>query len=324
MNLEELHGVVRDSSDIPNVTGEEIVAHILAKYPVVNFGDRPVYIFTAEREFGGSCHAVSVHGINAPATPEHIYQYVLITYCYAGEFRMTVDGAPVALSAGDCLVADRHVPHGVDPTGPYDFAVNIVLNDRFFEERFLKTATRLGSKFAFALSTRTSAHMESRVYQSRDDELARCLVDRILCEKFDPSAGSDAIVDSLAEALLTHLIRTYEPDVRSQVELEGRQALIGRIREYIALNYREGNLGKMAAALGYDATYLSATVRQETGRTFKYLVNEERMKRATMLLQGTKMTVAEVAAEVGVSNLTQFYKRFREYAGQTPNDYRNQ
>ena len=324
MKLEELNAVVRESSDVPNVTEGEVIAHMRAKYPVVNLGNRPVYIFTAEREFGGSCHSVSIHGINAVATPEHIYQYVLLTYCYAGEFKMTMDGAPVTLSAGDCLVADRHVPHGVEATGPNDFAVNIVLNDRFFDEHFLKTATRLGSRFALALSTRNSAHMESRVYQSRDDELARCLVDRILCEKLDPAAGSDDIIDSLAEALLTHLIRTYETDVRSQAELEGRQALIGRVREYVALNYREGNLGKMAAALGYDATYLSAAVRRETGQTFKQLVNEERMKRATMLLQGTKMTVAEVAAEVGVSNLTQFYKRFREYAGQTPNDYRNQ
>lgn len=324
MNLEELKQVVRDSSDVPNVTEEEVIAHMRAKYPVVNFGDRPVYIFSAEREFGGSCHAVSVHGINAAATPEHIYQYVLLTYCYSGEFKMTVDGAPVTLSAGDCLVADRHVPHGVAATGPNDFAVNIVLNDRFFDDHFLKTATRLGSKFALALSTRTSAHMDSRIYQSRNDELARCLVDRILCEKFDPAAGSDDIIDSLAEALLTHLLRTYEADVRTQAELDQRQALIGRIREHVALNYREGNLGKMAEALGYDATYLSATVRQETGQTFKQLVNEERMKRAAMLLQGTHMTVADIAAEVGVSNLTQFYKRFREYAGCTPNDYRNQ
>ena len=47
------------------------------------------------------------------------------------------------------------------------------------------------------------------------------------------------------------------------------------------------------------------------------------MRQAVMLLQGTQMPAYEVAQAVGISNLTQFYKRFRDFAGMTPQEYRD-
>ena len=74
--------------------------------------------------------------------------------------------------------------------------------------------------------------------------------------------------------------------------------------------------------LGYDTSYLSAYIKRETARTFKQLVNEERMRHAIRMLRNSQEPIYKIAQNVGISNLTQFYRRFHEYAGMTPQEYR--
>ena len=135
---------------------------------------------------------------------------------------------------------------------------------------------------------------------------------------------SPYLVDFFLAALLTHLLRTYEPKGELDDVAWERAELIGTVRQYIGQHYQEGNLQQMAADLGYERTYLSKFVRQATGSTFKQLVNVERMRRAALLLRGTTKPIYEIAEEVGLANLTSFYQRFRDYAGCTPQAYRNQ
>lgn len=324
VNLSGLPAAIAAANSQPTHTEAEVYEHFCEKYQLIPYNGREVFLFTNQRQFGDRKHIVSFHGSNSPHIPEHIYQYVLITYCYSGEFHMTVDGRPLSLAAGDCLVTDRHVPHSVEPTGPHDVTVDIVVNDRFFERRMLADISRLHTAFATELVTMGAPHTGYRVYRTASDELSRACVDRILCEHLDPQAGSADIIDDFIAALFTHLFRTFERDAQRSDEDEKRSALIGEIREYVAEHYNEGNLSKMAAKLGYESTYLSSVVRRATGSTFKQLVNQERMRHAMMLLQGTDLPVYAIAQEVGVSNLTQFYKRFREFAGCTPQQYRNQ
>lgn len=300
---------------------EETLAYFRSKYPIVTYHGRDVFHFTNERRFGSQKHIVSFHLGPTGPTPEHIYQYVLITYCYQGTFPMSLDGTRVVLQKGDCLIADRHCPHSVEELAPSTVAVNVVLNDRFFQKRLLADLNRVGSDFGLALATPAADHTQWRVYRATDP-LSRACIDQLLCEHFDSRIGSADIIDDLCAALITNLLRSNEKDVTSEEEARKDSELIGRVHEYISRNYRQGRLQELANQLGYDSSYLSAHIRQSTARTFKQLVNEERMRHAALLLQGTSSPIYEIAHSVGISNLTQFYKRFREYADMTPQEYR--
>jgi AraC-like DNA-binding protein len=245
-----------------------------------------------------------------------------VTYCYKGVFPLVIDGSPVTLDSGDCVVMDRNVPHKVEATDPDTLAVNIVLSNRFFERRMMSDIARLHTRFATELATAGAPHRRFGIYRTHGDEFARDCVDRILCEHLDYTVGSADIIDDFVAALLTYLFRTFESDSEAFEQDERRSELVGVMREYIAQHYAEGSLKKMAQDLGYDSTYLSSLIRQGTGCSFKQLVNEERMQHATVLLQMTSMPANEVAGAVGISNLTQFYKRFREFAGCTPKEFR--
>ena len=60
---------------------EEIREHFAHKYPPVDYQGRPIFLFGQGREFGDRRHSVEFHATCSPVTPEHIYSYVLITYC---------------------------------------------------------------------------------------------------------------------------------------------------------------------------------------------------------------------------------------------------
>lgn len=332
MNLEQLGELLAGPTTLASyglnvgsggiLTSEAIEQHFRERYEIFPYHGRPVFLFSQARAFGDGKHIVSFHGRNSGAVPEHIYQYVVFTYCYAGTLSMCVDGTRCVLAAGDCVILDRNVPHSVEPTDDRTFAVNVVLNDRFFLKRMASDITRLGSAFPRELVTTGAAHTDWRAYRTAEDEFVRACVDRVLCEHLDQRLGSADIIDDIVAALLTHLFRSFERSSSTPDERSERSALVGEIRAYIAQHYQEGSLSKMAQDLGYESTYLSSTIRKVTGHTFKQLVNDERMRCAMTLLQGTDIPVYDIAVAVGISNLTQFYKRFREFAECTPKEYR--
>ena len=301
-----------------------MLEHFEQIYPRVDYHGRQLFLFGQGRDFADRRHIVAFHGSPSPTVPEHIYSYVLITYCYQGVFSMTANGEPVTLDAGDIIVLDRHVPHSVAPTSPDDIAINFILAEEFFEGRLLDGMADLASPFATKLMTVGATHEDWRHYQTANDEFVRTCVDRIMCEHLEPDMTSPYLVDFFLAALLTHLLRAYEPKGELDDVAWERAVLIGAVRQYIGVHYQDGNLQRMAANLGYERTYLSKFVRQATGSTFKQLVNTERMRRAALLLRGTTRPIYEIAEEVGLANLTSFYQRFREYAGCTPQEYRTQ
>lgn len=324
MKVSQLPAAAKEASTATHHTAEEIYDHIAKRYPRVPYHGREVFLFGQGRGFADRRHIIEFHVSNSAPVPEHIYSYVLITYCYRGSFHMDVDGERVVLSEGDCIVMDRHVPHGVDSTGPDDINVNFILAEEFFEGRLLDGMADLASPFATELMTMGANHEHWRVYRTGEDEVVRTCVERILCERLEPDMTSPYMVDFFLAALLTHLLRTYEPKGELDDVAWERAELIGTVRQYIGQHYQEGSLQQMAADLGYERTYLSKFVRQATGSTFKQLVNVERMRRAALLLRGTNRPIYEIAEEVGLANLTSFYQRFREYAGCTPQEYRKQ
>ena len=324
MNASQLPKATKAAASAAYHTAKEIYEHIAERYPRVPYHDREVFLFGQGRDFADRRHIVAFHESNSAEVPEHIYSYVIITYCWQGSFRMFVDGTQVVLHTGDCIVMDRHVPHSVDPTGPDDINVNFILAEEFFEGRLLDGMADLASPFATELMTIGMNHEHWRLYHTDCDEFVHSCVERILCERLEPDMTSPYLVDFFLAALLTHLLRTYETKGELADAVWERAELTGTIRQYISLHYREGNLQQMAADLGYERTYLSKFVRQATGSTFKQLVNVERMRRAALLLRGTNRPIYEIAEEVGLANLTSFYQRFREYAGCTPQEYRKQ
>ena len=130
------------------------------------------------------------------------------------------------------------------------------------------------------LMNHQNTHNHYLLFYTKQDQLIHNCIQNILCEHFDPMTSSDEIIDNYIMILITHLARKGQYNTNLSVSLFKNQKLMDDILEYIHHHYQDGNLKNMCMHFGYDPSYTSKLIKQFSGKTFKQLVNEERMKKA--------------------------------------------
>lgn len=81
------------------------------------------------------------------------------------------------------------------------------------------------------------------------------------------------------------------------------------------------NLVQLARNLGVSARRLSRLLNQQTGATFRQLLNQVRLAVAQGLLRTRRFSVKEVAAQVGFTDSHYFSRSFKQLTGISPSDY---
>ncbi|WP_149094079.1 AraC family transcriptional regulator [Paenibacillus terrae] len=122
--------------------------------------------------------------------------------------------------------------------------------------------------------------------------------------------------------LLTELMRVYQLDMNFELDHKPGKASIIDILQYIEQHYRDCTLPQLGAAFSFNANYLGNLLKEQTGKTFRELVQTQRMLHAETLLRHTNHSISEIAYEVGYESLGFFYRKFKEYSGYTPSQYR--
>ena len=102
----------------------------------------------------------------------------------------------------------------------------------------------------------------------------------------------------------------------------GRNTSVAKIEEvlnYIHQHYTENidNIS-LGALFNYHPNYLNRQVKLYTGRSLHQYLIHYRIARAIDLLVATDKPVAEIATEVGFSELSHFSKIFRQKTGASP------
>jgi AraC-like DNA-binding protein len=82
------------------------------------------------------------------------------------------------------------------------------------------------------------------------------------------------------------------------------------------------SLYKLAEQIGMSVWHLSRVFKKDTGMGFRQHLRMVRMKRAEELLQGTTLSIKEVAAAVGYNHISDFYHHFKAEHGVSPKEFR--
>lgn len=325
MNYLELESIIDSPKTVANTTDEELIEHFKEKYTIVPFNGNIMFMFNHDREFENKSHIISLHERRSGKVPMHIFHYIVMTYVYSGQLIINVEDRKVTLKQGDIIIFDKHVPHSVERTSDKDLGINIILNDNYFSRRFINHLpdNQLITQFLLELMNHQQTHNHYLVFYTNKDHLIHNCVQNILCEHYDHTLSSDEIIDNYIMILITHLARKNQYNSNLTTKSFKNQELMNDILLYIKNNYQDGNLKNMCHNFGYDPSYTSKLIKQFSGKTFKQLVNEERMKNAAILLHNKNLTIYEIAGKVGISNLTSFYKRFKDYFGCNPQEFRD-
>ncbi len=95
-----------------------------------------------------------------------------------------------------------------------------------------------------------------------------------------------------------------------------------RAMAYMDEHYREAvRIDDIAARLHISRKYLCTLLEEQIGMSTKEYLLNRRAEAAADLLLHTRMTVSEIAAEVGYSDYTQFSRMFRKKKGMSPREF---
>lgn len=126
------------------------------------------------------------------------------------------------------------------------------------------------------------------------------------------------------ESRETILVSDHSEMMKNQItEFAGKQMqLIRKIHQIIEKNISDPNfsLDIIAEKTFYSTAYISRIFRKQTGKRIIDYINELRISKSKVLLQGG-MRVSDVAHEVGFRSLSYFSSFFKKNVGMTPGDY---
>ena len=109
-----------------------------------------------------------------------------------------------------------------------------------------------------------------------------------------------------------------------QAQIYGENAKIKQIIDYLTENFHENNIhAELEALCSLSFKYLSALLKEKTGKTIKQYQLELRLKEALELLCETTLPIAEISEKTGFYDEFYFSKIFKREFGMPPLKYRN-
>lgn len=141
--------------------------------------------------------------------------------------------------------------------------------------------------------------------------------------------GSTPAIRGILLQWLALTCERHEPALRelaaARAEHSPRHDALQRVMQHVRDHLHEDlTLPDAAAVAMLTPTYLAHLLRQQTGRTFTHLVTERRVERAKVLLVTSNERVRDIATRCGFHDEAYFTRRFRQWTGVTPRQYRLQ
>lgn len=196
--------------------------------------------------------------------------------------------------------------------------IGLLIQKETFFRSFLPMLSGNSKLFHFFLDPTTNQFSDEFIhFKIEDDCNIRVLLEMMLVEYAYKQEDTQGILKPLALSFLMQVARQY---AHSQPE-PVCEKLSDRILQYMSEHTDTVTLKEIAAHFSYHPNYVSTLLRRETGCSFSEVLLSQRMDRAVTLLKGTTLSIEEIAAILGYSNSSNFYKAFHTYFRATPREF---
>jgi AraC-type DNA-binding domain-containing proteins len=255
---------------------------------------------------------------------KHKHDYLEMMFVYSGNIKQQIEGKEVLIQKGEIILLDMNVEHSIEAAQEDDIAVNILIKKEFFDWIFMSQIAYndLISNFIVqALYGKNEFKQYIHFKTSENDKVWNFMI-QILSEYYDKKNGMETAIRAYILLLFNELLRDYQKYLSSQMVYKIDSTISTEILNYININYKDITLKSMSEHFSYNSDYIGKLIKKVTGKTLTELIKEKKLKQAEYLLQNTKMSVADIVTEIGYSNVSYFYRQFKEEIGVTPDEYR--
>ncbi|ARU04174.1 AraC family transcriptional regulator [Comamonas serinivorans] len=134
--------------------------------------------------------------------------------------------------------------------------------------------------------------------------------------------GGAALADAVSRMLLIDGRQAQAPYIVAEVLANGDSLVAQLAARVEAALPNPPSVAALAEAFCMSERTLSRRIRQATGKSTLALVQSVRLRRARALLEGSRMTVDQVAEAVGYQDATALRRLMKKVAGANPSRYR--
>lgn len=254
--------------------------------------------------------------------PKHRHNYIELSYVYGGEITHYIEGKTIIIKEGEILLLNQNIEHAIKQANENDIVFNFIIRQEFLE--FLSSIMEPNNNvtsFVFDALYSYKNIGEYLLFNVCDDTEIRKNIEDIISTIYTKDLNKGLCLKLLVGLLLANLMKHPEKII-SYSQHSYEKIISSTILQYIYTDYKMGSLQELSNLLHQPDYKICKIIKKVTGYTFKQLIQEERLKKATFLLKTTDMLITEIMHEVGYQNITYFYKIFKQKYKMTPSDYR--
>lgn len=262
----------------------------------------------------------------AAFVPMHIHQYIELIYVYKGKCTVIMEDHEIKLTEGGTLMIDKNTPHTVKETTVSDIIIEMKLKHDYLSTGFLSRFTNKSIISQFLIDSLIDSRRANNYLYFPFDIHSKVvgIMDQIMCEYFEKDIFTTELIDAYLFILFTELIRYSNSTTSSQKDdMKQKDAIVLDFLKYIDDHFTDCSLTEMADHFKYHPNYISAVLKKATGKSFKDLLQIQRLNKAALYLTNSELPIPYIAEEVGYSSVSFFYKKFNEVYFMTPKEYRD-
>ncbi|MCQ1059895.1 AraC family transcriptional regulator [Photobacterium sp. ZSDE20] len=252
--------------------------------------------------------------------PAHTHDYVEICYVLEGNSVQYIEGKKCQIRKGDILFMGPGAMHEILPSTKEDIILNFIIHKKYFSYifEFIDDKNSLSSFFIDAIFKNSTS--KALIFTTFNKKPIESLLDSIVNELTIKGSFMESKIKFLLGLLVIELIQE-SPYVIDKKSHESK--VLSQVIGHIERDLQKASLNSIAEQLKMKNYNLSKLIKKESGKTFNTLLRDIRFNKFCELIKVTNVSINEIAIEVGFSNTSDFYRKFRQKYGLSPREYRN-
>lgn len=249
--------------------------------------------------------------------PLHRHNYLEMMIVLSGSITHIISGEEITLTEGDIIILNKHVSHSIKRTDTPDIGVNIIISDNFAESLSKELSETVFSELA-EQNSRPDGSGIYLCFETKGKKQISNIIENLLFELTEYSSDMQ-ILRFTTSLLFYYLSRKSEKLLKRASRLPDRDGMRrSTVIGYIRSNYKRATLTELSEIMFLSPPYLSKIISELFGKSFKELLLEERMRRATELIVKTDLPIGDIIGGVGYENESYFHREFKKKNGKTP------
>lgn len=254
---------------------------------------------------------------------DHALEFVKLVYVLSGSSSFNLNHETYHLPAGSLVVVGPNTVQSFFAPHDEDLVLNIIMRTSSFEKMFLPLlmeSNELSDYFWQMLYEKDFSSI--LLFHCQSNKEIRHLVLQLYYESQINHNHSLLIINSYVLLLFAQLIRNHIVDAQ-RLSGQNDTHTTAKIFQYITENKTNVTLSMVAEHFGLSKGYLSRYIKSRTGYTFSGLLQKLRLKEASYLLINSSLSVEEIVYRIGYTDISNFYRVFKETYQMTPKEFRD-